>query len=120
MKISNYKDIVFKIGTNKTENSVLHNLANIENQDYIWFHLNSFSSGFVIMYETIDNLKQVHNFSIDEINDILLYGAKLCLENTKYRNLRDIYVVYCPIKKLKTTTIEGCVIVSGKKNLIKI
>lgn len=120
MKISIYKDIVFKIGTNKTENSVLLNLANSENQHYIWFHLNSFASCFVIMYETIDNLKRVHNFDNNEINDILTYGAKLCLENTKYRNLRDIYVVYCPLHKIKTTTIEGCVIVTGKKKLIKI
>jgi hypothetical protein len=72
------------------------------------------------MYETIDNLKRVHNYSIVEINNILLHGARLCLENTKYRNLSDIYVVYCPIKKLKTTDIEGCVIVTGKKKLIKI
>ena len=120
MKTFIYKNIVFKIGKNKIENDVLLQISIKENLHYIWFHLDSFSSGFVIMYETIDNLKRVHGFHANEISDILMYGAKLCLDNTKYRDLKNIYVIYSPLHKIKTTQTQGSVIVLGKKKLILI
>ena len=120
MKTIVYKSITFKIGKDRIDNDMLLQLSIKENLDYLWFHLNSFSSGFVIMCETIDNLKRVHNFSDSDTDDILRYGAKLCLENTKYRNLENIYVIYSPLHKIKKTETPGCVIVLGKKNLIRL
>ena len=78
-----YKNILFKVGKNKIDNDLLLQISIKKNLDYIWFHLDSFSSGFVIMCETIDNLKHVYNFDNNDISDILMYGAKLCLDNTK-------------------------------------
>ena len=120
MKTFLYKNILFKLGKNKIDNDLLLQISIKENLDYIWFHLDTFSSGFVIMCETIDNLKRVHGFDSNEISDILKYGGKLCLNNTKYRHLKNIYVIYSPLHKIKTTQMQGCVVVLGKKKLILI
>ena len=44
MKIEEYEDTVFKVGKNSKENWELLK----ENRNYMWFHLESFSSCYVI------------------------------------------------------------------------
>ena len=114
MKTINFNNINYIIGQNAEENWNMLDRAKKENTDYIWFHLNSFPSGYVIMYSTLHDLRD------NSLNDFLVYGAELCKNNSKYRNLRDIKICYTSLKKLKKTQNIGEVIIYGKKNIIKI
>lgn len=116
MKSYEYKNINFIIGTNAKENwQIFDNMRNINN-DYLWFHLNSFPSPYVIMKFTKNDLEE--NYSKNEIKDILEFAAKLCKENSKYKFLNDLKILYMPLKKLEKTSKIGEVTISGKKNTI--
>lgn len=118
MKEEIYKDIKFYIGQNAQENWDLFDESLKINQDYIWFHLNSFPSPYVIMYSTIEELKSLNLET--EMLDILTYGANLCKENSKYKFLNDLKICYYSLKKLKKGIKIGEIIISGKKNIIKL
>jgi len=109
MKIINYNDISFVLGENSKENwQILDEYSKI-NSNYIWFHLNSFPSGYVIMLS--DNIVN---------QDLLNYGALLCKENTKYRNLKNIKICYTTLNKLKKSNKIGEVLIIGKPKIIKL
>ena len=75
MKNIQYKNINFYIGSNANENwKLLEDSKNI-NDNYIWFHLNSFPSPYVIMYSTLDQIKLDGSFC--DIDNILTFGANL-------------------------------------------
>jgi hypothetical protein len=118
MKISSYKDIIFEIGQNAKENWEIFEKNKEINSDYVWFHLNSFPSSYVIMKISILELKE--NYSTREIDTIFNYAANLCRENSKYKFLKDLKIVYTILKKLKKGDKQGEVIISGKRNLIKL
>ena len=93
MKVVEYQETEFKIGKNSKENWDLLD----ENQNYTWFHLASFPSCYVVCCS-------------DDINDELIsYGAQLCKENTKYRNLKNLKINYTLIGNLKKANTEGAV-----------
>jgi len=117
MKCIEYNNIKFYIGENAKDNWQLLDDSNMINKNFIWFHLNSFSSPYVIMYSTIEDIK---NKSENNIDDFLTFGANLCKENSKYKFLKDIKIIYTSLKKLKKTDNIGEVIISGKKNYIKL
>ena len=100
MKSITINDVDYKIGQNAQENWDLLNL----NENYTWLHLKSFPSCHVI----IEN---------EDINDAdLLEGAYLCLQNTKYRNLKNIKVNYTLIKNIKKADKIGAVhFISNRK-----
>ena len=56
MKIEEFNNVKFILGQNAQENWNIFDEARKENEYYIWFHLNSFPSGYVIMYSTLSNL----------------------------------------------------------------
>jgi len=116
MKIVEYENIVFCVGETAKENWELLDKLRLENPDYLWFHLNSFPSPYVIMKTTLIEL------SSDEkrLHDCLLYAATLCKQNTRYRHLNDIKVCYTTLKKLKPGNKVGEVIISGKTKTIKL
>lgn len=114
MKSVEYKNIIFFIGQNAKENwDILDNSLKI-NEDFIWFHLNSFPSPYIIMHSTINDINK------DDLQDILYYAANLCKDNSKYKNLKDLKICYTSLKKLKKTTKIGEIIIKGKKNIIKL
>ena len=114
MRETIYNDIKYVIGQNAQENWNILDEAYKINNNYIWFHLNSFPSCFVIMYLSIEELRDT------SLNDYLTYGANLCKQNTKYRNLNDLKICYTSLKKLKKTNKIGEIIISGKRNIIKL
>tara|TARA_Y100000816_G_C25593003_1_gene318244 strand:- start:13 stop:357 length:345 start_codon:yes stop_codon:yes gene_type:complete len=114
MKTFTYENIQFLLGQNAQENWDILDAAQKINSDYVWFHLNSFPSSYVIMYSSIEN---IHDSSL---NDYLIYGAKLCKQNSKYKNFNDLKICYTSLKKLTKTNKVGEVIVKGKKNIIKL
>jgi hypothetical protein len=118
MKEFLYKNVIFYCGQNANENWDLLDKSNNENKEYIWFHLNSFASPYVIMFSTINELK--NQYSEDEVLEILTHGAEICKENSKYKFLNDLKIVYTSLKKIKKGNKVGEVIISGKKNIIKL
>ena len=114
MKRIIFNNINYVIGENAQDNWNILEEANNINSDYIWFHLNSFPSCYVIMYSALKDLLD------NSYNIYLNYGAQLCKNNSKYKNMRDIKICYTSLKKLKKTQKIGEVIVSGKKNIIKL
>ena len=114
MKTVEYKNIYFFIGQNAKENwDILDNSIKI-NENFIWFHLNSFPSPYIIMHSTITDISK------DDLQDILYYAANLCKDNSKYKNLKDLKICYTSLKKLEKTTKIGEIIIKGKKNIIKL
>tara|TARA_B100001093_G_C26846159_1_gene1022870 strand:+ start:1516 stop:1875 length:360 start_codon:yes stop_codon:yes gene_type:complete len=118
MIINEYKNIKFNIGKDANDNWYMLDIFSKINNKYIWFHLNSFSSPYVIMEFCKDDLEK--KYTKDEIIDILNYGSNLCKNNSKYKFLKDIKVIYTSLNKLKKTDKIGEVIISGKKNLLSL
>tara|TARA_Y100000022_G_C13226739_1_gene365287 strand:- start:827 stop:1171 length:345 start_codon:yes stop_codon:yes gene_type:complete len=114
MKTFTYENIQFLLGQNAQENWNILDKAQKINDDYVWFHLNSFPSSYVIMYSSIENIHE------SSLNDYLIYGANLCKQNSKYKNYNDVKICYTSLKKLTKTNKIGEVIVKGKKNIIKL
>lgn len=114
MKTFEFNNIIFKLGQNAKENWEILDEAKQENQDYLWFHLNSFPSPYVIMNSKLSDIEEQH------INDILTYAANLCRDYSKYKNYKDIKICYTTVKKIKKTEKIGEIIIQGKKNIIKL
>lgn len=110
-----FENIKFLIGQNSQENWDLLDSCSKINNEYIWFHLNSFPSCYVIMCSSLSDIS-----CADSKNNILNYGAELCKKNTKYRDLPNLKICYTSLKKLKKTNKIGEVIISGKRNIIKL
>ena len=118
MKSYVYKNINFIIGNNAKENwQILDNMKHL-NENYLWFHLNSFASPYVIMNCTKNEMEKMYDKN--EIKEILEFGAKLCKDNSKYKFLNDLKILYMPLKKLEKGNKIGEVIISGKKNTISL
>ena len=113
MKLNEFNLIEYYIGENAKDNWDLFDKSKEINENYIWFHLNSYASPYVIMYATMDDIKT-------NIKSYLNYGASLCLNNSKYSYLRDTKIIYSELKKLKKGNKIGEIIISGKKKYLKI
>ena len=103
MKIIDNK---FIIGQNAHDN---WNILDISLPKYYFFHLSSFSSCFVILKTEIE----------PNIDDIIM-SAKICKNNTKYKNYKDIYVDYCICKNVIKTDKIGEIQYKSNKKVKKI
>ena len=114
MKKYIYNGIEYFIGQTAKENWELLDALQKENSDYIWFHLNSFPSPYVIMKNDLLEISdQSHS-------NYLIYGATICRDNTKYRYLKDLKVCYTRLKKLRKGNNIGEVIIKGRPDTIKL
>lgn len=118
MKTVKYDNINFFIGENAVENWNLLDTSKNINNHYIWFHLNSFPSPYVIMQSSIIELKEQYNNN--ELNNILNFAANLCKENSKYKYLNNLKIIYTSLNKLEKGDKIGEVIIKGRKNIIKL
>lgn len=91
-----FENIKFLVGQNSQENWDLFDSCNKINNEYIWFHLNSFLSK----------------------NSLINYSAEFCKKNIKYIHLSNLKICYTSLKKLKKTNKISEVIITGKKNII--
>ena len=115
MREIEYQNYIFYIGQNAKENwELLDKLSKINNE-YIWFHLNSFASPYVIVNTSINELSNTSFKS-----DILNYGSQLCKDYSKYKFLSNLKIIYTSLKKLKKTDKTGEVLITGKKNIISL
>ena len=91
MLIIEYEDTIFKVGKNAKENWKLLE----ENQEYMWFHLDSFPSGHCIVESP-------------ELNkEIIKLASMIVKENSKYKNYKNLGVKYLQIKNIKKTKNPG-------------
>ena len=79
-----FENTKFLIGQNSQENWNLLDSCNKINNEYIWFHLNSFPSCYVIMCSPLNDIS-----CIESKNILLNYGAELCKQNTT--KLNDLF-----------------------------
>jgi len=100
MKVFNIKETKIILGENATEN--WHILDNADPSHY-FFHLSSFSSGYVILEESNPTL------------DMLILCANYCKSGTKYKNLKNIKIDYCPCYNLQKGGQLGEVIYKRRK-----
>jgi len=112
MKVFEFENIKYYLGQSARENWELLDTYKKDNPNFVWFHLNSFASPYVIMMSSIDDL--------NNLNQYIEYGANLCKEYSKYKFLKDIKIMYTSIKKLSKTDKLGEVDIVGKYNIIKI
>ena len=120
MKIMEFNNIKYYIGQSALENWQLLEDSKRINENYIWFHLNSFPSPYVIMYKDILDKNIDISFMEISINDYLQYGAELCKKYSKYKFLKDLKIMYVPLKKLSKTEKIGAVTVTGKSKFISL
>jgi hypothetical protein len=114
MKTIVYNNILFTIGQNAQDNwNILEQLEKI-NSNYIWFHLNSFPSCYVVMHCILEDLRD------NSSNDFLTYGAQLCKNNSKFKNYNNLKICYTSLKNIKKTQKIGEVVIVGKTNIIKL
>jgi predicted ribosome quality control (RQC) complex YloA/Tae2 family protein len=100
MKTITYNDINIIVGQNSKENWSLLDT----NENYLWFHLRSFPSCFVIIEDE------------DPDNLTVLEAATICKEHTKYRNLKNLKINYTHINNLRKVGKEGTVeFISNRK-----
>ena len=73
--------------------------------EHYFFHLSSFPSAYVILVcEGEPSQKEI------------LRGAQICKENTKYRNLKNLKVDYCPRSNVCRGEVTGeAIFISIKK-----
>lgn len=103
MKTFIVKNKTCKLGENAVDNWKLFSKAG--NKD-IFFHLTSFSSGYVIL--------ECDGF-VDK--DMIKASAEICKAGTKYRNLKDIKVDYCFCCNVIKGEIIGEVIFKSRRKV---
>jgi len=90
------------IGESAKENWEL--LDKAKGTDY-FFHLSSFSSGYVIL--TCDELTTA----------ITIEAARACKAGTKHKNLNNVKVDYCLVSNLQKGESVGCVIFKKRRQV---
>ena len=85
MKMETFEEKIIKIEQSAKEK---WDLIDNSNQKYIWLHLDSFPSCHVVIEDE------------NPSNELLLEGARLCKEYTKYRNLKNLKICYTTISNL--------------------
>jgi predicted ribosome quality control (RQC) complex YloA/Tae2 family protein len=99
------KNIKIKLGENAKENwNILKNV----NDNYWWLHLDAYPSGHIII-ENENPPKEI-------IEEAMI----LCKNNTKYKNLKNLYFFMTQIKNLKKGDEIGEVYFKNKKKIKKI
>jgi len=70
---------------------------------HTWFHLDSFSSPYVILNKE------------DITKDDIIECAQACKNNSKYKNIPNIKIVYCRIDNLKKGDTIGSVFIKSHR-----
>ena len=100
-------DLTFNVGKNKDENDFL---VKNSNKTYTWFHLKDYPSCHGVINETIENLD----------SKVIYKCATIIKNNTKYKNLKNLYVNYISISNIKPTDYPGKVILMKKPKKIRV
>lgn len=114
MKEIEYEGITYIIGNNAKENWTI---LQESNQNWIWFHLDNLTSPYVILKESLKNLKSdVYEYSW---KGYIVYAGILCKENSKYKN-QNVNCIWTEVKNVSKGKKVGEAIIKGKIQKFKI
>lgn len=99
------ENIEFMIGKNQQDNFKIIDMANPTD---LWFHLDDYPSCHVIA-----KLPEV--ISKKDLMYIVKRGALLCKQNSNYKSVKDLNIIYTYIKNVKKTDVVGCVKTTNTK-----
>lgn len=97
-----FSDVNYYVGTNAEDN---WNLYRASSQSFTIFHLDKFSSPYVVIDQEIDNLNQKH----------LNLASLICKYYSKYKNVPNINIMYTPISNTSLGDTIGSFIVKNNK-----
>jgi predicted ribosome quality control (RQC) complex YloA/Tae2 family protein len=100
----------YYIGENAKDNwDVLQNAKKDPNGlNWIWFHLDHFSSAYVILCCT----------KKESTKQAIIRGAQLCKEHGKYRDVPKLSVIYTDVKNVKRAEKVGQVTTSKTTKIV--
>lgn len=101
MKEEVFNETTIIIGKNAQEN---WDIIDFDSDD-IWLHLNSFPSCHVIIKDNDPDIETI------------TYAAKLCRDNTKYKNLKNLKVCYTKCNNLNKGKDPGSVTYKSKRKV---
>jgi len=103
------QEIVFRCGKNAAGNFTIIDMSK---PDDIWFHVSGETSAHVIASipeeKKIDKKQKLH---------IIKQGAVLCKNISKYKNTKNLEIIYCKVVDLEKTDTLGLVIVKNGKTI---
>jgi predicted ribosome quality control (RQC) complex YloA/Tae2 family protein len=103
------RDITFYIGKNAQDN---FDVIDKGKDDDIWFHIDGDSSCHVVAI-----IPKYLNSK--EYTRVIKKGALLCKEHTsKYKNEKNVTIIYTNLKNVKKTEIIGCVETYSTRRII--
>lgn len=103
MKIKECENVIIKLGENVYEN---HELIKVSRPDFLWVHLKSFPSGHVVIESDSCDLSQ------------LKIAMRMCLDGTKYRNMKDVTFSVTKISNIVCTEKKGEVQFKSNKKVL--
>jgi len=86
-------DILFKVGENDADNFAV---IDESSSDDIWFHVSNLPSAHIVASIPID--KKIAN---RQEGKIILHGALICKQYSKYASQKNLEIVYTRIKFVK-------------------
>ena len=98
---------IYWVGKNAQDNWDIIKKAD---DNWLWFHLDKFPSGHVIICKKFDTITN------DEIN----FASKLCIDNSKYKLLKNLGIVYSEINNLNIGKEIGSVYFNSNRKVKKI
>ena len=106
MKTFIFDNFVCRLGQSAHENwSLLDNVRG----HYIFLHLTSFPSGYVII-----------EYEKEHTSFMIYTGAQICKNGSKYKNLKEVKVDWCRCDNLKKTDKVGEVYFKSNRQVQKI
>lgn len=102
---------IFWVGENAQDNWNLLTSAKKENMNWLWFHLDKFSSAYVVLCATRKQLITGNGTP----KKIIKMAAGLCKQNGKFRDIPKVTVIYTELRNIKKGSKVGQVVVSSNK-----
>ena len=102
--------IEFHVGQNAKDN---FDIIDQSGPDDIWFHINQASSCHVVATIPSEN-----KYDKKQLKKIVIQGAMLCKQNSRYKSDHNISIMYTKIQHIKKTVNVGAVSIGNYKTLI--
>ena len=102
-------NIEFWIGENASDN---FDIIDSAKDTDLWFHVSQQPSSHVIA--VIPDGKKIDK---KQIHKIVVQGAVLCKQNSKFASMRNLSIVYAPISNVSKTEKMGCVVLESSKSI---
>ena len=102
------RDVDFIVGKNAADNFDIIDDANSRD---IWFHIENEPSGHIVakMPEIELNKKQ--------LRQIITQGAVVCKENSKFKSMKNVKIVFTYVENVVKMDIPGSVMLLKSKNI---